>query len=70
MGRLHIDYIQDRIIYTCLKCKTDLAAYSDLISKNFTGKTGKAFLFYKVLFKKKKYRYWKEKKSKFENWKS
>ena len=48
MGRLHIDYIDDNIIYICTKCKIHLAAYCDLISKNFTGESGKAFLFFKV----------------------
>ena len=45
MGRLFLENLSSEKVYSCKKCKTHLVDKDQLISKNFHGKTGRAFLF-------------------------
>eukprot|EP01121_Diplochlamys_sp_Union-15-3_P006017 TRINITY_DN1642_c0_g1_i5.p1 TRINITY_DN1642_c0_g1~~TRINITY_DN1642_c0_g1_i5.p1 ORF type:complete len:115 (+),score=8.61 TRINITY_DN1642_c0_g1_i5:92-436(+) len=45
MGRLFMNYLSGSRIYICYSCETHLANYNDIISKNFQGTNGKAYLF-------------------------
>jgi len=48
MGRLYFLFLEAEKIYGCAKCKVQLADSDELISKNFQGKHGKAYLFNNV----------------------
>eukprot|EP01017_Pseudomicrothorax_dubius_P004415 TRINITY_DN10877_c0_g1_i2.p1 TRINITY_DN10877_c0_g1~~TRINITY_DN10877_c0_g1_i2.p1 ORF type:complete len:114 (-),score=9.19 TRINITY_DN10877_c0_g1_i2:144-485(-) len=45
MGKLFLEYLEGSNVYTCRKCRAHLSKYSELISKGFRGRTGKAYLF-------------------------
>eukprot|EP00347_Sterkiella_histriomuscorum_P000518 403375541 len=47
MGKIYLEYldIDGKGYYECGVCQTHFTKASDLISKNFHGKTGQAFLF-------------------------
>ncbi|XP_039828100.1 uncharacterized protein LOC120689767 isoform X2 [Panicum virgatum] len=47
MGRLFLTHL-DGNVYSCKHCKTHLGLASDIISKAFHCKNGKAYLFHKV----------------------
>mmetsp|Transcript_4441 Transcript_4441/g.5601 ORF Transcript_4441/g.5601 Transcript_4441/m.5601 type:complete len:113 (-) Transcript_4441:1588-1926(-) len=48
MGIPFTERLEDGEIYVCRNCQTHLTKAHSLISKHFTGKTGKAFLFGKL----------------------
>jgi len=48
MGRLFLMHL-DGNVYSCKHCKTHLGVASDIISKAFQCKHGKAYLFHKVV---------------------
>ena len=48
MGRFFIEHLGCDKIYNCKKCLSPLVAQEQLVSKNFHGKTGKAYLFEKA----------------------
>lgn len=48
MGKLHYQYLEGNNIYACITCNTHLSSYSELISKAFKGRGGKAYLFNNV----------------------
>ncbi|KAG2535974.1 protein yippee-like isoform X1 [Panicum virgatum] len=48
MGRLFLTHL-DGNVYSCKHCKTHLGLASDIISKAFHCKNGKAYLFHKVV---------------------
>ena len=45
MGRLYLKYLDCKNMYTCKKCQTNFADKETLISKNFWGASGQAYLF-------------------------
>ncbi|KIV89398.1 hypothetical protein B0A52_06168 [Exophiala mesophila] len=45
MGLSYNTYLNSAKIYACKNCKTHLADFDDIISRNFRGQHGKAFLF-------------------------
>mmetsp|Transcript_14811 Transcript_14811/g.58099 ORF Transcript_14811/g.58099 Transcript_14811/m.58099 type:complete len:113 (+) Transcript_14811:96-434(+) len=45
MGRLVTTYLDGERIFTCCKCNIHLALYKDIVSKDFHGRLGKAYLF-------------------------
>ena len=45
MGKQYFDFCVDKIIYTCKKCQTHFGGQDNIMSKNFHGKTGQAYLF-------------------------
>ncbi|CAD8153507.1 unnamed protein product [Paramecium pentaurelia] len=47
MGKIILEYLDGNRIYVCTKCHIHLSNYESIISKNFRGGTGKAFLFEK-----------------------
>ncbi|KAJ3367974.1 Protein yippee-like 5 [Allomyces arbusculus] len=53
MGQLHKHYLHapdtNNRIYVCATCQTHLSTHSLIISKQFQGQTGRAFLFDKVV---------------------
>ncbi|GAB5370564.1 hypothetical protein AAMO2058_001503700 [Amorphochlora amoebiformis] len=49
MGRLFKTYLEGNVLYTCSKCSTHLSLHDQLISTSFHGRTGRAFLFSKVV---------------------
>ncbi|KAK0400365.1 hypothetical protein QR680_003463 [Steinernema hermaphroditum] len=49
MGRLFLDDLGGRRIYCCNQCKTYLTHKGELVSNRFTGSTGRAYLFEKVV---------------------
>jgi len=49
MGRIFIEHIGGTRLFSCNKCDTVLTNRSELISTRFTGATGRAFLFNKVV---------------------
>lgn len=49
MGRLFLEYLDAHKIYCCKKCLNHLVDKEQLVSKNFHGKTGRAYLFNKVV---------------------
>tara|TARA_B110001450_G_C17536276_1_gene446724 strand:- start:481 stop:843 length:363 start_codon:yes stop_codon:yes gene_type:complete len=49
MGRLFLENLDSDKVYCCKKCKSHLVDKDQLISKNFHGKTGRAFLFNKAV---------------------
>ena len=48
MGHLHVMYLEADKVYACSKCQTHLSAANEIISKDFFGGHGKAYLFNKV----------------------
>lgn len=49
MGRIFLDHIGGTRLFSCANCDTILTNRAELISTRFTGATGRAFLFNKVL---------------------
>ncbi|PGH17304.1 hypothetical protein AJ79_01188 [Helicocarpus griseus UAMH5409] len=49
MGLAYNIYLSSNKIFGCKHCKTHLADYHDIISRNFRGQHGKAYLFDKVV---------------------
>ncbi|TMS39030.1 hypothetical protein L596_005625 [Steinernema carpocapsae] len=49
MGRLFLDDLGGKRIYCCVHCKTYLTHKGELVSNRFTGSTGRAYLFEKVV---------------------
>jgi len=49
MGRIFIEHINGTRLFSCNKCETVLTNRTELISTRFTGATGRAFLFNKVV---------------------
>ncbi|XP_055296545.1 protein yippee [Sitodiplosis mosellana] len=49
MGRVFLDHINGTKLYSCASCDTNLTNKSELISTRFTGATGRALLFKRVV---------------------
>lgn len=49
MGRIFLEHIGGSRLFSCASCDTILTNRSELISTRFTGATGRAFLFNKVV---------------------
>ncbi|KAB8232932.1 hypothetical protein ETB97_005621 [Aspergillus alliaceus] len=49
MGLAYNVYLTSNKIFGCKQCKTHLADYDDIISRNFRGQHGKAYLFNSVV---------------------
>ncbi|THD19329.1 putative Yippee zinc-binding protein [Fasciola gigantica] len=49
MGRIFIEHIGGQKIIHCQKCETPLSNRSEILSTRFTGATGRAFLFNRVV---------------------
>lgn len=49
MGLAYNTYLDSNKIYGCKNCKTHLANHDDIISRNFRGQHGKAYLFNSVV---------------------
>ncbi|KAK0852644.1 protein yippee-like moh1 [Friedmanniomyces endolithicus] len=49
MGLAYNIYLNSKRIYGCKICKTHLADHDEIISRNFRGQHGKAFLFNSVV---------------------
>ncbi|KAL1961367.1 hypothetical protein VTO42DRAFT_95 [Malbranchea cinnamomea] len=49
MGLAYNTYINSNKIFGCKHCKTHLADYYDIVSRNFRGQHGKAYLFHNVV---------------------
>lgn len=49
MGRLFFDHIGGDQLYSCAACDINLTNRKELVSTSFTGATGRAFLFNKVV---------------------
>jgi hypothetical protein len=49
MGRVYLENFGGARIFSCLQCGTFLTNRGELISTRFTGATGRAFLFKKVV---------------------
>jgi hypothetical protein len=49
MGRKFLDHPGGSRIYSCANCDTPLTNRGELVSTRFTGATGRAFLFNKVV---------------------
>ncbi|CAH0396040.1 unnamed protein product [Bemisia tabaci] len=49
MGRVFLEHIGGSRIFSCASCDTVLTNRSELISTRFTGATGRAFLFNRVV---------------------
>uniref|UniRef100_A0A8C5CI35 Protein yippee-like n=1 Tax=Gadus morhua TaxID=8049 RepID=A0A8C5CI35_GADMO len=49
MGRIFLDHIGGTRLFCCANCDTTLTNRAELISTRFTGATGRAFLFNKVV---------------------
>ncbi|KAK9091890.1 hypothetical protein Syun_026801 [Stephania yunnanensis] len=45
MGRLFIESLASEKVFKCKCCKVDLADYEQIISKDFQGRYGRAYLF-------------------------
>ena len=48
MGYLHVMYLETDKIYSCNKCQTHLSEANEIISKEFRGAHGRAYLLNKV----------------------
>ena len=48
MGRLFIESLNGPKIFKCKCCKVDSASHDDIISKDFQGRFGRAYLFKNV----------------------
>eukprot|EP00002_Diphylleia_rotans_P030172 TRINITY_DN618_c0_g1_i1.p2 TRINITY_DN618_c0_g1~~TRINITY_DN618_c0_g1_i1.p2 ORF type:complete len:113 (-),score=23.53 TRINITY_DN618_c0_g1_i1:466-804(-) len=49
MGKLYKEFLSGSRIYVCAKCECHLANRDDVISKNFQGRSGKAYLVHEVV---------------------
>lgn len=49
MGRIFLEHIGGSRMFSCAGCDTILTNRNELISTRFTGATGRAFLFNKVV---------------------
>ncbi|KAL6713388.1 hypothetical protein ACLMJK_008853 [Lecanora helva] len=49
MGLVYNTYLNSDKIFGCKKCKTHLASHDAIISRNFRGQHGKAYLFNSVV---------------------
>lgn len=49
MGRIFLEHMGGSRLFSCAKCDTNLTNRSELISTRFTGATGRAFLFNRVV---------------------
>ncbi|PAA73293.1 hypothetical protein BOX15_Mlig001443g2, partial [Macrostomum lignano] len=49
MGRLHIEHMGGERVFSCANCDCPLTNRQQLISTRFTGATGRAFLFNRVV---------------------
>jgi hypothetical protein len=49
MGLSYNTYLTSNKIYGCKSCKTHLANVGDIVSRNFSGQHGKAYLFHIVV---------------------
>lgn len=49
MGKLFLEYLQNRFVYSCKVCKVHLANREQLVSKDFMSGDGRAFLFNRVV---------------------
>ncbi|KEY64324.1 hypothetical protein S7711_06368 [Stachybotrys chartarum IBT 7711] len=49
MGLAYNTYLNTSKVYGCKMCKTHLANHDDIISRNFRGQHGKAYLFHAVV---------------------
>nr|CAB3267834.1 protein yippee-like 5 [Phallusia mammillata] len=49
MGRIFLEHVGGARLFSCATCDTSLTNRTELISTRFTGATGRAFLFNKVV---------------------
>ncbi|XP_060531450.1 protein yippee-like 5 isoform X2 [Cylas formicarius] len=49
MGRIFLEHMGGNRLFSCARCDTNLTNRSELISTRFTGATGRAFLFNRVV---------------------
>ena len=49
MGKLFIEYLDCKKLYRCKKCKVHIVENKSIVSKNFHGKSGKAYLFNRLI---------------------
>ncbi|PRQ28245.1 hypothetical protein RchiOBHm_Chr5g0000961 [Rosa chinensis] len=49
MGRLFIETLSGPKIFKCRCCKVDTASHSEIVSKDFQGRHGRAYLFRNVV---------------------
>eukprot|EP00174_Griffithsia_okiensis_P000007 GO255310.1.p1 GENE.GO255310.1~~GO255310.1.p1 ORF type:complete len:114 (+),score=14.38 GO255310.1:85-426(+) len=49
MGKLFTAYLDDGKVWCCYSCSVHLAYHNDVMSKNFQGKHGRAYLFKNVI---------------------
>ena len=49
MGRIFLNHLGGSKLFSCANCETPLTNRSELLSTRFTGATGRAFLFKKVV---------------------
>jgi len=49
MGRIFLSHLGGSRIFLCASCETPLTNRAELISTRFTGATGRAFLFNRVV---------------------
>ncbi|KAK9869948.1 hypothetical protein WA026_006046 [Henosepilachna vigintioctopunctata] len=49
MGKIFLEHTGGNRVFSCARCETHLTNRSELISTRFTGATGRAFLFNKVV---------------------
>lgn len=49
MGLRYYKYLSNPKIYSCSKCRTHLSLYDDIVSREFQGQHGKAYLFNNVV---------------------
>lgn len=49
MGLTYNTYLNSNKIYGCKSCKTHLANHDDIVSRNFRGQHGTAYLFHMVV---------------------
>ncbi|CAN6552619.1 unnamed protein product [Malus baccata var. baccata] len=49
MGRLFIETLSGPRIFKCRCCKVDFASHDDIVSKDFQGRHGRAYLFRNVV---------------------
>ncbi|WPG98302.1 Hypothetical protein R9X50_00109000 [Acrodontium crateriforme] len=49
MGLVYNIYLTSRKVYGCKNCKTHLADHDEIVSRNFRGQHGKAYLFNSVV---------------------
>ena len=49
MGRFHVMFLEGDKIYACARCNTHLSERNEIISKEFMGGHGRAYLFNRVI---------------------